>query len=91
MIQIGGLRFRYDPNESKSQRVLEIRVGEKPLDPQRAYRVATNSMLAHGGHNYRTFLAARDATVRGSQFEMIKTAIEKRGRIAPPPPGRIAR
>ena len=61
MIQVGGLRFRYDPKEPKpASASSEIHVGEKPLEPQRDYRVATNSMLAHGGHNYRTFLAARD-------------------------------
>lgn len=91
MIQVAGLRFRYEPKAETGQRVREIRVGDSPLDPQRDYRIATNSMLAHGGHNYRTFLTARDVTERGSQVEMIKTAIKKRGRIEPPPPGRIAK
>lgn len=48
-------------------------------------------MLAEGGHNYRSFLAGRDVAERGSQFEMIKPAFRKRGRIEPPPLGRIGK
>lgn len=38
----------------------DIRIKGKPLDPARAYRIATNSYLAAGGDGYRMFLNAVD-------------------------------
>ena len=50
LIQVAGLQFRHD-----GKRLIEVTVGNRPLNPTRDYRVVTNSMLAGGGHNYRTF------------------------------------
>ena len=55
------------------------------LDPQRTYSVVTNSMLAHGGHNYRTFLEGGDVIEHESQYETIKAAIKKRLRVGVAP------
>ena len=85
MIQTGGVHFTYDAKAREGSRLNEVTVGKEPLDPQRAYSVATNSMLAHGGHNYRTFREGRDVTEHESQYETIKAAIKKRGRIEAPP------
>jgi 5'-nucleotidase/UDP-sugar diphosphatase len=38
----------------------DIRIQGRPLDPARAYRIATNSYLAAGGDGYRMFLNAVD-------------------------------
>jgi 2',3'-cyclic-nucleotide 2'-phosphodiesterase (5'-nucleotidase family) len=61
---------------------MEVRVGAEPLDVRRDYRVATNSMLAEGGHNYRAFLVGRGKKEHGGQYEMIKAAIQKRGSVS---------
>jgi len=59
LIQVSGLRAVYDLGRPVGQRVVELSVGGAPLDPGRAYRVATNSFLAQGGDLYSTFLDAK--------------------------------
>ncbi len=91
MIQVSGLAFRYDSKAAPGQRVLSVTVGESALDPKHRYRVATNSMLAAGGHQYATFAKGEKAEERAGQYEMIKAALKERQQIATPPLGRISK
>lgn len=65
MIQVSGLRARYDPSRPPGQRLVDVRVGGEPLDEDRVYRIATNSFLAAGGDLYQAFLDGRDAEDSG--------------------------
>jgi 5'-nucleotidase/UDP-sugar diphosphatase len=67
--QLAGLRFTVDAARPVGQRVVgaEVRQADgswKPLDPERAYLVATNDFLRRGGDGYAMFteaaLEARD-------------------------------
>lgn len=67
--QLAGLRFAADAARPVGQRVVSAEVREpdgswKPLDPERAYLVATNDFLRRGGDGYAMFteaaLEARD-------------------------------
>ena len=67
--QLAGLRFAADAMRPAGERVLsaEVREGDgnwRPLDPARAYSVATNNFLRRGGDGYAMFseaaLEARD-------------------------------
>ena len=91
MIQVSGLTLRYDPKGTFGMRIIEAKVNEDALAPERSYLVATNSMLAEGGHNYRTFLDGRDRQELGGQYEMVKAAMHKRGHPATPASGRISK
>lgn len=53
--QISGLRIEYDPQRPAGSRILSISVDGKPLDPDKAYRVATNDFMARGGDGYTGF------------------------------------
>lgn len=86
MIQISGLEFWYRPQPAK---VLRCNVGDRELAPQAVYRVATNSMLAAGGHRYRSFLDGKQSVEWISQFEMIKTWMIREGGVAVPTDDRI--
>lgn len=57
--QASGLTYRFDPAKPVGQRVSEIRVADKPLDPQQLYKVALGSYLAAGGDGYTMFKGAR--------------------------------
>ena len=81
MIQTAGIQFTYEAEAKEGSRLGEVTVGNKPLDPARSYSVVTNSMLAHGGHNYRTFLEGTEVREHESQYETIKAAIRKRGHV----------
>ena len=89
MIQVSGIRFRYDASRPRGSRVLQIERTEGRWNVKRTYKVVTNSMLAHGGHNYRTFLKGQDRTEGGSQYETIRRWIAGHSPVSTPPPGRI--
>lgn len=91
MIQVSGLRFDYVAEAAAGRRVREVTVNEQPLDPQRRYKVATNSMLADGGHNYRTFRDAEGRREERGQYEMIKGWISEARHVSAPPDQRIHR
>ena len=58
--EASGLVVRYDSHAPRGRHVGEVVVAGKPLDPTRAYRVATNSFLADGGDNNPVFTRGRD-------------------------------
>ncbi len=91
MVQLSGLRFRYDPSKAKGHRVLHVERTEGRWAPGTDYTVATNSLLAQGGHNYKAFLHGEGARERGAQYKMIEAWIEKNSPVSTPAPGRIAR
>lgn len=89
MIQVGGLRFRYDPTLLKGQRVLHVEMPQDRWNSMDKYTVATNSMMAGGGHNFQTLTIGEARTEHGSQYEMIRRWIAKQDAVATPPLGRI--
>jgi 2',3'-cyclic-nucleotide 2'-phosphodiesterase (5'-nucleotidase family) len=90
MIQVSGLRFRYDPRAPPFRRVHEVSVSGAPLAPDRRYRVATNSLLAEGGHRYRPLRDGRDRHEHESQYEIVRAWITRQGAVSAPPADRIA-
>lgn len=60
MLQISGLKFKYDRNKKEGERVVEIIVGSKPISPKKYYSVATNSFIAKGGDGFDTFKKGKD-------------------------------
>ena len=72
MIQVSGIRFRYDPAREKGRRVANIEPSEGKWELDQLYLVVTNSMLAKGGHNQHTFSQGKELKEHGSQYEAIK-------------------
>jgi 5'-nucleotidase/UDP-sugar diphosphatase len=58
--QVSGLTFTFERARRAGQRVTDVRVGTAPLDPARAYLVATNDFMAGGGDGYTVFRAGRE-------------------------------
>jgi 2',3'-cyclic-nucleotide 2'-phosphodiesterase (5'-nucleotidase family) len=56
--QISGAAVEYDPRRPAGHRILSVKVGGAPLDPDRTYRIATNDFLARGGDGYESFASA---------------------------------
>ena len=93
MIQISGLRFAYDPQKTALHRVTSVHVaGGETLDPGKVYQVATNSLLADGGHDGDdTFSLGKEQQEHGSQYEMVKAWMVKAGKVSVPEDVRIVR
>ena len=48
MIQASGLIAHYDLDRPKGQRVTDLEIGGKPVDPEQIYKVAVADLLAEG-------------------------------------------
>ncbi len=57
--QVSGLRFTYAAAAPAGQRVREVWIGDRPLDPERAYRLAITDYLAAGGDGYDVLKTAK--------------------------------
>lgn len=74
IFQVSGLKMTYTTRQPIGRRVLSITVNGEPLDPERRYKVVTNSFLASGTGEYGvfaegeeledTFLPLRDVIAR---------------------------
>lgn len=91
MIQVSGVKFSYDPQRPQGSRVQSVTLAGKPLENARSYRIATNSLLAEGGHKYAAFKRGRDRQKLGKQYETIADWIRQRGSVAAPPTDRITK
>lgn len=89
MIQVGGIRFRYDPKRTKGHRVWHVERTVGRWEPMDEYTVATNTMMAGGGHNYQILTKGEERAEHGSQYEMIRRWIAERDAVATPRSGRI--
>lgn len=50
--QVSGLRFTFNPTRPVGSRILEVRVGDRPLDEAATYTMATNDVMLRGGDGY---------------------------------------
>jgi 5'-nucleotidase / UDP-sugar diphosphatase len=53
--QISGVRLIYDSTASPGKRIKQIRIQDKPLEPETWYTLATNDFLIAGGDGYALF------------------------------------
>lgn len=89
MIQVSGIAFEYDPSRPAFNRIRWVTVHGESLKLDRLYEVATNSLLAQGGHGYHVFSQGIDRKTRGRQYELIRHQLLQHQVVKPPPPGRI--
>jgi 2',3'-cyclic-nucleotide 2'-phosphodiesterase (5'-nucleotidase family)/3',5'-cyclic AMP phosphodiesterase CpdA len=88
---ISGMRVVFDPLRAPGSRVVEVTIGQEPLDINKTYRLATNDFLAAGGDNYTMF--ADDAII--GEFpaldEVVAEYIKNNGTANAKKDGRITR
>jgi 2',3'-cyclic-nucleotide 2'-phosphodiesterase (5'-nucleotidase family) len=58
--QISGFKVAVDFDHAAGQRVLDVTVGDEPLDAGRTYTVATNDFMASGGDGDAVFIGAKN-------------------------------
>ncbi|MEM1245797.1 MAG: bifunctional UDP-sugar hydrolase/5'-nucleotidase [Acidobacteriota bacterium] len=93
MIQVSGLAAQIDLEREIGQRIVDLKVGGKPIDPSRTYSVSTNSFLAEGGDLYETFVGLEWVEHdERTLAEVVIAAFESaEGAFPVPEPGRIVR
>lgn len=85
-LQVSGLTLRYDPNSAAGSRTREIKIGGKPLDPDKTYVVAVNDYMASGKEGFDAL--ARAPQVLGAESgpplsSSVVEWLEKAGKISP--------
>jgi 2',3'-cyclic-nucleotide 2'-phosphodiesterase (5'-nucleotidase family) len=91
MVQASGLRAVYDLARPSGARLVELQIGGHPVEPERIYRVTTNSFLAEGGDGYLAFKHGREIS-RGSLLsDLLVTSIQAHPNIELPALGRLVR
>ena len=76
----GGLKYSYLDSLPEMHRITSVTVGNKPLNPNTVYTVATNDFLADGGDGYEEFRKGTQLTY----FEDVRTALENYIRSSAP-------
>jgi 2',3'-cyclic-nucleotide 2'-phosphodiesterase (5'-nucleotidase family) len=56
--QVSGMTIGFDPRRPSGKRIVSIRIGGVPLNPNKMYRITTNDFLARGSDGYETFAKA---------------------------------
>ncbi|WP_409344086.1 bifunctional metallophosphatase/5'-nucleotidase [Paenibacillus sp. MBLB4367] len=87
--QIGGMTFTYDPTKPAGERVIEMKIGGKPVNTARTYRLATNDFIAAGGDGYAMFKDKKALNTGITLYELVEEAIIRKRSISPKEEGRI--
>lgn len=74
-LDVSGLTYTYDMTKPPGSRVLEVRVGNAPLDPAATYTVATMDYLSIGGDGYTEFTKGTQVTTGPSDVDTLASYI----------------
>lgn len=90
--QVSGLRYTFNPTRPVGSRILEVRVGDQPLNDEALYTVATNDFMLRGGDGYTT-LASGEVLIAPAGGPLMVTvvidAVQRLRTISPRLEGRI--
>jgi len=91
MLQQSGMTVRYDPSARPGRRIISVRVGRTPLDPDRAYTVATIDFLIQGGDGYTSLTQGRLVSRSSERLdELVARWLTEAGHLAPVEDDRLA-
>jgi 5'-nucleotidase len=77
-----GFFFAYDARRPDGQRIVQMRLNGKAIDPAGRYRIAINNFLASGGDKFTVLAQGSDAADAGLDVDAIEGLL-KRGAKAP--------
>jgi 5'-nucleotidase / UDP-sugar diphosphatase len=87
--QISGMTLVFDAKKPAGERIVELKIGGKDLDPEKTYRVATNDFLAVGGDGYDTFKKSKMLNTGITFYDLMEETLSKMDKINPKVEGRI--
>ncbi len=90
ILQVSGLEVRYDLDKPALSRVVSVRVGSKPLLPDKTYRVATNDFLAAGGDRLHIFTQGKNIVFADPVRDLFVTHIQRKSPVGPKVEKRIS-
>lgn len=87
--QVSGMTLVFDAKKPAGERIVELKIGGKDLDPEKTYRVATNDFLAVGGDGYDTFKKSKMLNTGITFYDLMEETLIKMDKINPKVEGRI--
>ena len=91
-MQVSGMTLVYDPKAPAGKRVVEIKIGGQPLDPNKTYKVATNEYVAGGGDGFEVLKKGKQMIDESAAKLMASQVIDyvaAKGSVSPKVEGRI--
>lgn len=89
VLQVSGLRVKYDLTKPAGERVVKAEVTGRPLAQDRRYRVATNDFLAAGGDAFSVFRNGKNICYGDSLRDLFVDYLKKHSPVQPAVEGRI--
>ncbi len=87
--QVSGVSFKYDPKQEAGKRVFDVKVGDKALDLEKTYTLATNDFMAGGGDGYTMFAKGKKLGDYGMYTEVLEKYLSEHKDVNPKVEGRI--
>lgn len=88
ILQVAGIKVKYDMKRPVGSRVIEVFVNEEPLNPNKVYRVVTNDFLAAGGDKFTAFTRGKNITYGDMLRDVFVEYLKKHSPISPKVEGR---
>lgn len=88
---VSGMTFSFDATKPAGERVLEVKVGDAPINEGATYRLATNDFLGKGGDGYSMF-ADKTSIIEATAAELMAAQVIRAfemGTAAPVIDGRV--
>lgn len=90
LVQTAGISWTVDFSQPAGERVSEVTVAGKPIEPDGTYLIATNAGMSRGLHNYASFTEGRNVEVKEIQVnELVEKSMRDRRQVYPPEIGDI--
>ncbi len=81
VLQLAGVRFKYNKTLEKGKRVLEATICGKPIEAAGTYTAAVSKYLVEGGDGYQQFKEGKLVAACGDLKEAIRVFIKKAGSL----------
>jgi 5'-nucleotidase/UDP-sugar diphosphatase len=90
--QVSEIRFTYDPTLPVNERVVEVYVGDSPLDETKTYKVAMGQFLADGGSGHWVLATGQNYEDLGILLaDSVINYLQEFSPVSPVTDGRITR
>ncbi|EJW15427.1 5'-nucleotidase C-terminal domain-containing protein [Paenibacillus alvei] len=79
--QVAGLSFSFDSNKPTGSRVSDVKVGDKAVEADKTYRVATNDFLIAGGDGYSMFMNKKSLDTGVTLYEVVEQYMKEKKEV----------
>jgi hypothetical protein len=83
ILQVSGIKIRYDLSERAGSRIKDVYVGSRHLDRQKTYTVTTVDFLADGGDAFSTFKKGENIVYGMALRDVFVSYLKKHSPVSP--------